>query len=66
MRVTAYKDRLPEIELTLDPEALPSTDAASEVLEEAKKVASVEALEEVHKELLRPYKETVLDEETGE
>jgi hypothetical protein len=66
LRVTACKDRPPEIELTLDPDALPSTDAASEVLEEAKKVASVEALEEVHRELLRPYKETVLDEETGE
>jgi hypothetical protein len=66
LRVTAYNDRPPEIEPTLDADALPSTDAASEVLEEAKKVASVEALEEVNRELLRAYKETVLDEETGE
>jgi hypothetical protein len=41
LRVTAYKDRPPEIELTLAPEALPSTDDASKVLEEAKGVASM-------------------------
>jgi hypothetical protein len=39
LRVTAYKEPPPEIELTLDPDALPSTNAASEVLDEAKKVA---------------------------
>ncbi len=66
LRVSVHKDRPPEIELTLDPSTLPSVDSATGVLAELENTISAEALERVHEEFLRPYRETVLDEETGE
>jgi Recombinase zinc beta ribbon domain len=66
LRVAVHKDRPPKIELTLDPSTLPSVDSAEGVLEGLRDTIGAEALERVHEEFLRPYRETVLDEETGE
>jgi hypothetical protein len=66
LRVAVLKDRPPEIQLTLDPSTLPSVDSVEGVLEGLRDTIGAEALERVHEEFLRPYRETVLDEETGE
>jgi hypothetical protein len=66
LRVSVHRDHLPEIELTLDPSTLPSVDSATGVLAELENTIDAEALERVYEEFLRPYRETVLDEETGE
>jgi hypothetical protein len=66
LRVTVHKDQPPEIELTLDPSTLPPVESAEGVLEGLRDTISAEALARVHDEFLRPYRETVLDEETGE
>ena len=66
LRVAVHKDRPPEIELTLDPSTLPSVDSAEGVFQGLRDTISAESLARVHEEFLRPYRETVLNEETGE
>jgi hypothetical protein len=66
LRVTAYKSGPPEIQITLDPNALPPVTEAAEVLEGLQETVSEQVLDEVKARILRPYVNTVLDEETGE